>query len=108
MSDKPPGSSGRLHDPATWVDRHGDFLFRYAITRLGNQAVAEDLVQETFLAALRAGKNFFGRSAERTWFVGILKHKIVDYLRRQGRERAAKAGNSSSEMSEELFDKKGW
>jgi RNA polymerase sigma-70 factor (ECF subfamily) len=70
--------------------------------------VAEDLVQETFLAALRAEKNFSGRSAERTWFVGILKHKIVDYLRRQGRERPISVVNSSGEMSEELFDKKGW
>ena len=65
-------------------------------------------MQETFLAALRAGKNFAGRSAERTWFIGILKHKIVDHLRRQGRERPVSAVNSSGEMSEELFDKNGW
>ena len=108
MSDKQFDSPSRKPDPATWVDLHGDFLFRYALSRLGNRTVAEDLVQETFLAALRAEKNFSGRSAERTWFVGILKHKIIDHLRRQGRERPVSAINSSSEMSEEMFDKSGW
>jgi RNA polymerase sigma-70 factor (ECF subfamily) len=108
MSDKPLETPGGLHDPATWVDQHGDFLYRYAFARLGNQAAAEDLVQETFLAALRGGKNFFGRSAERTWFVGILKHKIVDHLRRQGRERPVSTMNSAGEKGEDPFDKNGW
>ncbi len=108
MSDQQLDSSSHFPDPATWVDQYGDFLFRYALSRLGNRAVAEDLVQETFLAALRASKTFLGRSAERTWFVGILKHKIVDQLRRHGRERPVSAVNSSEEMGEELFDRNGW
>ena len=108
MSDKQLDSPRRKPDPAAWVDQHGDFLFRYALSRLGNRTDAEDLVQETFLAALRAEKNFSGRSAERTWFVGILKHKIIDHLRRQGRERPVSAVNSSGEMSEEMFDQSGW
>ena len=108
MSETQRDSPSHLPDPATWVDQHGDFLFRYALSRLGNRTVAEDLVQETFLAALRAEKNFSGRSVERTWFVGILKHKIVDYLRRQDRERPVSAVNSSGEKGEEPFDKSGW
>jgi RNA polymerase sigma-70 factor (ECF subfamily) len=108
MSDKPTESASHLPDPTDWVDQHGDFLFRYALSRLRNRSLAEDLVQEAFLAALHAKRNFSGRSAERTWFVAILKHKIVDYLRRQGRERPVSAVNSSGEMSEELFDKNGW
>jgi RNA polymerase sigma-70 factor (ECF subfamily) len=108
MNDKQLDSPSHSPDPATWVDQHGDFLFRFALSRLGNRAAAEDLVQETFLAGLRAKKNFSGRSTERTWFVGILKHKIVDHLRRQGRERPVGAVNSAGEMGEELFDKSGW
>jgi len=108
MSVKHLDSPGHLPDPATWVDRHGDFLFRYALSRLESRTAAEDLVQETLLAALRAGKDFSGKCTERTWFVGILKHKIVDYLRRQDRERPMSAVNSSGEMGEELFDKNGW
>lgn len=98
---------GPLPDPADWVDQHGDYLFRYAIIRLGNRTVAEDLVQETFLAALRETKNFHRTSSERTWFVGILKHKIVDHLRRQGRERSFSTVNSPGELEDELFDKRG-
>jgi RNA polymerase sigma-70 factor (ECF subfamily) len=108
MSEQERDSPARPADPATWVDQHGDFLFRFALSRLGNRTAAEDLVQETFLAALRAAKNFTGRSAERTWLVAILKHKILDHLRRQGRERSMGAVNSFGEMGEELFDKSGW
>jgi RNA polymerase sigma-70 factor (ECF subfamily) len=87
-----------LHDPAVWVDEHGDYLFRYAVLRLRDTSVAEDLVQETFLAALRAHENFAGRGAERTWLTGILKHKIADHFRRLGRETPA------SQLGEEAFE----
>lgn len=74
-----------LSDPERWVDDHGDYLFRYALGRLRDPARAEDAVQETFLAALKA-KNFAGRSAEKSWLIGILKNKIFDYYRKAGRE----------------------
>ena len=70
------------HDPSTWVDDHGDALFRYAILRVKDAGVAEDLVQETFLSALKGIDRFKGGSALRTWLVGILKHKIIDHFRR--------------------------
>lgn len=74
-------------DPEGWLARHGDALFRYARCRLRDQAAAEDLVQETFLAALKAQQDFRGESAERTWLIGILRHKLVDHLRRRCREQ---------------------
>jgi len=61
-------------------------LFRFALGRLRNEATAEDLVQETFLAALRGGQSFAGRSAEKSWLVSILKNKICDYYRKASRE----------------------
>jgi RNA polymerase sigma-70 factor (ECF subfamily) len=76
-------------DPSGWLDRHGDYLFRYALTRLRDEAQAEDLVQETLLAALRGREAFAGRSSERTWLVGILKHKLIDHFRRGARETPA-------------------
>ena len=75
-----------LSDPEQWVDLHGDHLFRYALVRLRDPARAEDAVQETFLAALKGGKNFAGRSAEKSWLVGILKNKIFDHYRKAARE----------------------
>ena len=73
-------------DPTLWVEEHGSALFRFAIFRVHQKSVAEDLVQETFLAALTAKERFSGETAPRNWLYGILKHKIVDYYRKVGRE----------------------
>lgn len=69
-------------DPSTWVDEHGDALYRYALLRVKDPGVAEDLVQETFLSALKGVDRFKGGSSLRTWLVGILKHKIIDHFRK--------------------------
>lgn len=82
MNDAPHA----LSDPSTWLDQHGDALYRFALMRVQAPAVAEDLVQETLLAALRARSGFAGEAAERTWLVAILKNKIVDHFRRGSRE----------------------
>lgn len=75
-----------LSDPERWVELYGDYLFRYAVLRLRDAGKAEDAVQETFLAGLKGSKPFAGRSAEKTWLVGILKNKISDYFRKVSRE----------------------
>lgn len=81
-----PAPSAQLSNPERWVEEYGDFLFKYAIVRIRDASRAEDLVQETFLAALKGGKNFAGRSAEKTWLIGILKNKIADHFRKASRE----------------------
>lgn len=68
-----------------WVDQYGDALFHYAYTRVNDNGVAEDLVQETFLAAVKAQGRFRGQSSEKTWLIGILKHKLIDHYRKQKR-----------------------
>ena len=70
-------------NPEAWVAAHGDGLFRHALARLGRHQLAEDLVQETFLAAWKSAHRFAGLASERTWLVGILKKKIADHYRRQ-------------------------
>lgn len=65
-----------------------DYLLRYALMNLRNPAQAEDAVQETLLAAMEGAARFSGKSALRTWLTGILKHKIIDHLRRSGREQS--------------------
>jgi RNA polymerase sigma-70 factor (TIGR02943 family) len=72
--------------PAAWVDEHGDVLYRYALARVRKPDVAQDLVQETFLAAMRGHEKFAGQSSVRSWLCGILKHKLCDYYRKLGRE----------------------
>jgi RNA polymerase sigma-70 factor (ECF subfamily) len=87
MSAKQAGLEKQLDEPESWVDRYGDSLYRFAQARIKDPGFAEDLVQETFLAALGARKNFKGRSTTRTWLIGILKHKIVDHIRKKSREQ---------------------
>jgi RNA polymerase sigma-70 factor, ECF subfamily len=97
MSDFPAEAKAKLDSPEVWVDEYGDFLYRYALSRVKDPSTAEDLVQETFLAALKARRNFRGRSSARTWLIAILKHKIVDHIRKKVREQA-------SDKIESLFD----
>ena len=75
-----------LSDPRDWVDKHGDALFGYMLRYISDRSTAEDLVQETFLAALKGRAAFTGASSERTWLIGILKNKVVDHYRKAGRE----------------------
>ena len=75
-------------DPERWVDEHGDVLYRYALVRVRKPEIAQDLVQETLLAAMRSYEKFAGQSSVRSWLCGILKHKLGDYFRKLGRERS--------------------
>jgi len=69
-------------NPDKWIDLYADYMYNYTFTRVNNQDVAKDLVQETFLAALKSMGNFKGKATERTWLIAILKRKIVDYYRK--------------------------
>lgn len=102
-SDAAPASSG-LANPRQWVELHGNYLFRYALIRVRNETVAEDLVQDTLLAAFQAKDRFSGPSSEKGWLTGILKHKVLDHFRRQARERTVNANGSMPEELEGRFD----
>jgi RNA polymerase sigma-70 factor (TIGR02943 family) len=95
------------HDPSEWVDRYGNYLFRYAMLRLRDRSTAEDLVQETFLAALKDHGSFSGQSSESTWLVGILKHKIADHFRHQAREAPLEESDLRDQPDSSPFDGSG-
>ncbi len=78
---QPEVTATAASDPSRWVDEHGDVLYRYALERVRKPDIAQDLVQETFLAAVRTIDRFRGGSTVRSWLCGILKHKICDYYR---------------------------
>ena len=69
-------------DPNKWIDLYSDYLFNYTITRISDREIAQDLVQETFLAGLKSMVNFKGQASERTWLISILKRKIIDHYRK--------------------------
>jgi RNA polymerase sigma-70 factor (ECF subfamily) len=86
------------------VEEERPYLLRYARLQLRDPHAAEDVVQETLLAALAGEAGFAGRSNLRTWLTGILKHKIVDAIRRLTRESAMAP---DEEALEALFDERG-
>lgn len=88
--------------PEDWLDEHGDVLFGYACRRVKDRETAEELVQETLLAALEGRRRFAGRSTVRTWLVGILRNRIHQHRRKAARE----AGQASidAELSEAVVD----
>lgn len=90
-------------DPHTWLAEHGDYLFRVARRQLRSDALAEDAVQETLLAALSARERYTGGAAPRTWLTGILKHKIIDLIRSQAREVEIPRDEDGGEDWEALF-----
>lgn len=92
-------------DPTVWVDDHGDFLFRYAVVRLRDDSQAEDAVQETLLAAIQSLGSYGGKSTERTWLTGILKHKIIDYYRRSSRETPLDPSETDLSGFDPLFER---
>jgi len=100
MPDTHPAS-----DPPTWLDRHGDALYRYALLRVREPATAEDLVQETLLAALRGQSRFAGESSERTWLIAILKNKIIDHFRRHAHEAPLPESEDPDALVDALFEK---
>jgi len=89
--------------PEQWVERHGDYLFRHAQLRVRDPSTAEDLVQETFLAGWRSRNEFAGRSSERTWLLGILKHKIANFYRQQARRMETADDDTLAELEAAQF-----
>ena len=92
-------------DPASWVDQHGDYLFRYAVVRLRDESLAEDCVQEALLSAIQSMASYGGKSTERTWLTGILKHKIIDYFRKHSREVPLDPSETDLSEFDPLFER---
>ena len=69
-------------NPNKWIDLYSDYLYNYTISRVSDRDMAQDLVQDTFLAGLKSMENFKGEASERTWLISILKRKIIDHYRK--------------------------
>jgi RNA polymerase sigma-70 factor (TIGR02943 family) len=104
--EKRPDKQSPL-DPTFWLDRQGDYLYRYALTRVHDSAVAEDLLQETLLAAMGGYQGHEGRSSERTWLVGIMRHKIVDHFRRLARTPEFQVESAEAGADADFFEREG-
>ena len=96
-------------DFATSIETHRRYLLRVAVLQLRDSALAEDVVQETMVAALEGRSGFSARSSLKTWLTGILKHKIVDAIRKKSREptRPSLAEECRIDEFDALFDETG-
>lgn len=94
-------------EPEKWIERYSDLLFNYTITRIHKREVAEDLVQETFLSALKGKDSFLGNSSEKTWLISILKRKIIDHYRKKSTQNELNIldKDSKDDFMNHFFDK---
>lgn len=89
--------------------QHADSLYRFALSRVKDHHVAEDLVQDCLSAGWQRIETFDGRSPLSTWLIGIMKFKVIDHYRRSKRtptDQSADPGNESDAL-ETLFDSHG-
>jgi RNA polymerase sigma-70 factor (TIGR02943 family) len=106
-----PETANKIN-PKNWVKNYADELYGFAMTKTSNTELAEDLVQETFLAGLKSLNNFRGDSSERTWLYSILKFKIADHYRKASTKR--EITNSKMQVNEDasldlyFTDEGGW
>ena len=96
-------SAGHSWDDAELIGLQRDLL-RFARIQTGNAETAEDLAQETLLAALRHRGQFQGRAQLKTWLFAILKNKITDYLRQKQRENKVFAETPAETELDELYE----
>jgi len=94
-------------NPEMWVDEYGDYLFRYANSRLRNTNAAEEAVQETFLAGVRYSEQYSGAGSERGWLMGILKRKIIDHVRARNKHNRVSPYEDEHDPSAQMFDAAG-
>lgn len=65
----------------SWVKLYTGSLYDWALFKTSYKETAEDLVQDTFLAAKLQFEKFKQNSSAKTWLFAILNNKIKDYYR---------------------------
>lgn len=107
MTSSKPIDDEKQLDPEQWVDLYGNYLYRFALSRLSDPETAQDLVQEALLAALQSYERFEGKSSIKTWLIAILKRKIVDHYRRISNRQTTDDIESVAKNIDALFDEAG-
>lgn len=96
-----------VSNPGNWLKDYGNLLYQYALARIGNQQEAEDLLQDTFLSAIKGLDQFKGEASEKNWLFAILKNKIVDYFRKKSANRVVSELPGLEGDLSEWFDEDG-
>lgn len=103
-----PPDAASLSDAGFVAELRGQ-MHRFATIQLSNPDLADDVVQEALVGALKSVDAFGGRSALKTWVFAILKNKIADALRTSKHLAAYEpADREEGEDFSELFDRNGF
>lgn len=108
MNANNPITDAPLLPPDQWVEAYGDYLFGYAASRLRDQNAAEEVVQETLLAGIRFQAQFTGKGSQRGWLMGILKRKIIDFIRRREKHTRDSEVSGGGDATDDLFKENGF
>lgn len=94
-------------NPQKWLELYGDLLYQYALPRVNDNVIAEDLVQDTFLSALKGLDGYKGEASEKNWLFTILKNKIIDFYRKKSTEQAVMTMPDLKRVDDEWFNEEG-
>jgi RNA polymerase sigma-70 factor (TIGR02943 family) len=87
-----------------WNELYRTDLTKWAFHKTNDMPMAEDIVQETFMAAVHAFHSFEGRSNPKTWLFSILKNKIMDYFRKKYKMDMVHATESQVLHTDQFFN----
>ncbi len=105
MPDKPKSNNEIIAELFT---NYSDYLYNFTITRVNDTHIAEDLVQETFISALKGYDSFQSKSKESTWLIAILKNKIIDHYRKKSKQYFLHSLNELQNMDDFFNNKGAW
>ena len=89
------------------MEEYADYLFGFAYSRLNDSHKAEDVLQETYLAAVKSVDKYDGRVPIKFWLRGIMKNKIVDSIKKDLRELNESELDSFPELNTKIFKRSG-
>lgn len=89
------------------MEHYADLLFKYALIRVNDTEIAKDLVQDTFLSALKNLAGFRKEVSEKNWLFAILKNKIIDHYRSKASKIFTELRQHLEETAHDFFDEEG-
>jgi len=109
MDSKPQSADTRSESDRhfQWVDDHADHVFNYVAARVNDTETAKDLVQDTFLAALKSKDKLREQSSIRTWLFAITRNKLIDHYRRQTTSAAFRQPLNEESVTDSFFETEG-
>ncbi len=107
-----PNPINEIHEKITaWIQSYSDDMFTWALHKISDKETAEDIIQETFIAAFKGFDSFKNESTPKTWLFRILNNKIADHFRKSSKEFFQLNNSIDSEVfkaTDSFFDGNGY